>query len=122
MSERRSEREMSSTDQAQNIARSMFPAGVNWKHAVGSIANRMARHGWTWNRCKDIWFADRRIKISADEIEALRTIARVIPKEVTDVSELHGRIERLESLIAGLASEDVESLRTLIDRLRNLDA
>lgn len=31
---------------------------------------------WTYNRVKDIYYADRRARISADEIDALRTITR----------------------------------------------
>jgi hypothetical protein len=31
---------------------------------------------WTYNRVKDVYYADRRIRISADEIDGLRAIAR----------------------------------------------
>lgn len=100
MSEWSSERKrMSSTAEAQSIARGAFAEGVNWKHAVNSLAARLAKSNWTWNRCKDVWFADKRISISADEMDQLRRAAKqqAEEREASDeLRQLRARIERLE--------------------------
>ena len=71
MSEKRSEKsEMSSVEFAQCALRERVSPP-----SVGSVKARL-RHaarslGWSQNRVKDIWYADPRISISADEIRKI---------------------------------------------------
>jgi hypothetical protein len=50
------------------------PAGDTTKAAIFR-AHRVL-NTWTWNRVRDVWHADPRIKVSADELNQLRKLAR----------------------------------------------
>lgn len=58
---------------------------------------------WSFNRVRDLWRPDPRVRIKAREIEQLRALARQRSADaaaVTDLRELRDRIERLEQLLA----------------------
>jgi hypothetical protein len=57
---------------------------------------------WSFNRVRDLWRPDPRIRIKAREIEQLRALARQRSNDaavVTDLRALQHRIERLEQLL-----------------------
>ena len=103
--------ESMSTFQAADLIRRVAdprPSGDSVKAAIGRAARRL---GWSWNRAKDVWYADNRISISADEMRALQTQT----KEAKQDDEIKARIERLESI---LLAKDEAFYRPQIDALR----
>lgn len=102
MSEQHSERNRMSVSEstldAQGIARSMFHPDINWKRAVNALFNVLRKENWTWNRCKDVWFADRRICVSGDELKHLRRAARLQREELEAGDEFRALRERLEKI------------------------
>src|SRR5262249_2999373 len=68
---------MSSTTEASELVRRLAlpaPAGDTTKAAI-SRAHRILKT-WTWNRVRDVWHADPRISVSADELDQLRNLVR----------------------------------------------
>ena len=68
---------MSSTAEASSLVRQLAlpaPAGDTTKFAI-SRAHR-ALKTWTWNRVRDVWHADPRISVSAEELDQLRNLVR----------------------------------------------
>jgi hypothetical protein len=58
---------------------------------------------WTYNRVKDVYYADRRIRISADEIDGLRAIALGKTEAISNSSITEGkRIATLEARVSAL--------------------
>ena len=77
--------------------------------APGSVGDRIERAArklpLSINRVKDIWYADPRIKVSADELLALRKAARVADdrRSLKERRALQARIRELEALVAKLS-------------------
>src|SRR5215470_18089442 len=68
---------MSSTAEASSLVRQLAlpaPAADSTKAAI-SRAHRVLKT-WTWNRVRDVWHADPRIRVSADELDQLRNLVR----------------------------------------------
>lgn len=112
--------ESMSTAVAQELIRKVASPrepGESVKASIGKAARRLS---WTWNRAKDVWYGDGRIKISADELAQLRTKAQT--KEAVG-NDIVARIERLEALMlstdAEFYSEQISHLRSLAGRNRN---
>src|SRR5262249_39750030 len=66
---------MSSTAEASSLVRRLAlpaPAGDTTKAAI-SRAHRVLKT-WTWNRVRDVWHADPRIRASAEELDQLRQL------------------------------------------------
>ena len=103
-----------STDVAQELIRKVASPrepGESVKASIGKAARRLK---WSWNRAKDVWYGDARIKISADELAELR--AKAHQKEAAS-DDIVARIERLEAL---MLSTDAEFYREQIGHLRSL--
>jgi hypothetical protein len=68
---------------------------------------------WTFNRIRDVWRPDPRIRVRAHEIEQLRMAAEVRGGEraLADLRTLQQRIEKLEQLLT--ASNSTSSRRYL---------
>lgn len=66
--------------------------------------NRAARKcGLSFNRAKDIWYADHRISIKADELEKARAAVLTQAQGAKDeISDLKARVEALESVLLSL--------------------
>jgi len=81
--------------------------GEGVKAALRRAHRKLAPHGFSFNRVRDIYHGDPRIKISADEMEALRNArAQTLEREAGDeLREMRRRIEKLESYIANLENE-----------------
>jgi hypothetical protein len=69
------------------------------KAAIGRASRRI---GWSFSRTRAIWYADVRIRLGADELDDLRSKARVRRDERArdPYQVLMERIARLESAIA----------------------
>lgn len=79
------------------------PVGDTTKAAVRRAWRRLET--WTFNRVRDVWNADPRIRVRGDELDELRRIAAARRKEThqkaaaDELSELRARIARLERLL-----------------------
>lgn len=89
--------------------------------SVGSVKARlrttrrvMARRGWTDNRVKDVWYADPRISLTADEIRDIEEITglRYGKQEVRELSHL---ISRADALLDG---PEADFYRPFVDAFR----
>lgn len=114
MSEKRSEKsEMSSVEFAQYALRERLSPP-----SVGSVKARLrhATHklGWSANRVKDVWYADPRISISADEIREIEetTGLHYGREELRSIEELIGRADVL------LMGSDADFHRPFLAALR----
>lgn len=111
---------MSTMEAAQLIRKVAEPRLVDdsVKAAIGRAARRL---NWSFNRAKDVWYADHRIAISASEIDALR--ART--QEAKADADITARIERLEAYMLATDEEfhsaDIDRLRALARRNRDQD-
>ena len=109
MSDIHSERKkkMSSVCEASSLIKQIAeprPVGDTVKAAIGRSLRRLPLKGsWTWNRVKDIWYADHRVSVSADEMNDLRKAARIETQKAArdEYQWLVARIEKLEAIIAG---------------------
>ena len=78
--------------------------------SVKSLLLRVSRKLPTisYGRVRGIWYRDKRLKISADELLELRRIAKIEDEErhaSDEVSALRKRLELLEAKIEALVSE-----------------
>ena len=81
------------------------PAGDTTKCAI-SRAHRILKT-WTWNRVRDVWHGDSRIRVSADELDQLRDLVRRKSRgERTDTTR--GIMERVAAITG-----EVQELREL---------
>lgn len=86
--------------------------------SLGSVKARLRhaarRLGWSHNRVRDAWYADRRISISADEIRTIeeKTGLRYGREELRTLEELIGRADAI------LAHADEDFHRPFLAALR----
>jgi hypothetical protein len=74
MSENTSEKKMSMVCEASGLVR-QIAAPATGKAALLRAYRRLGST-WTYNRVKDVYYADERIRISGEEIDKLRVTAR----------------------------------------------
>ena len=72
---------------------------------VGLLRIAMFLRGWTHNRIKDVYYGDRRIKVSGDELEQARAARRA--KEIWE-AESDPVIKELRSQLAELRAQVAE--------------
>jgi len=114
MSENRLEKsDMSAVEFAQYAVRErVAPASIGSVKARQRHASR--RLGWTPNRVKDVWYADPRIAIGADEIRKIEeaTGLRYGQQELRTIEEL---IIRADALLDG---PEADFFRPFVDAIR----
>ena len=97
---------MSALCEARDLIREIAeprPVGDTSKAAVRRAWRRLET--WTFNRVRDVWNADPRIRVRGDELDELRKVAAARRKEThqkaaaDELSELRARIARLEQLL-----------------------
>jgi hypothetical protein len=103
----RSERSrMSALVEARDLIRELAeprPVGDTAKAAVRRAYQRLET--WTFNRVRDVWNADPRIRVRGDELDELRQAAAARRNKshqkaaADELTELRQRIARLEQLI-----------------------
>lgn len=105
MSETSSERsKMTTIDEASLLVRQIsmpVPPGDSTKAAI-QRAYRALRGTLSRNRVKDLWYADVRVRVTADELLILR--AAVQREETEALGELHlinERLARVEAILSG---------------------
>jgi hypothetical protein len=122
MSDKSSEAKiMSAIAEASHLVRQIAepcPAGDSVKAAMLRACRRVG--SLSFNRVKDIWYADRRVSVSGDELNHLRAIARAKEEAVArdEYQSVIGRIARLE---AALRLADEEFTREEIASLQRKD-
>ncbi len=99
MSENTSEKKMSSVEFAQDALRE-YVAPPSLGSVKTRIRHAMRRLGWSSNRTKDVWYADSRIRLSAEEILKIEetTGLRYGRQELHSIDEL---VSRADALLAG---------------------
>lgn len=115
MSENRLEKsEMSSVDFASTaLKRHIAPKGSaeNVKDRIRLAARRL---GWSFSRTKDVWYADPRVSISAEELRVIEERAGITygRAEVREIDEL---IARADALLVG---PEADFYRPVVDAFR----
>lgn len=127
MSEKLSERSNMSTAEASVLVRQLakpFDVGDSVKCCLRRVSRKLP---WSFNRVKDVWYADARISISAEEMTQLRRAAKLAAEEQEakdDLARIDARLSRLESLLQGIDqefhSETLAALGQSRNRLRGL--
>lgn len=106
--------EMSSVDFASTaLQRYVAPKGSG--HNVKDRITRAARRlGWSVSRTKDVWYADPRVSISAEELRVIEEAAGVKygRAEARTIEEL---ISKADALLAG---PEADFYRPLVDGFR----
>ncbi|NLS03591.1 hypothetical protein HGP14_09495 [Rhizobium sp. P32RR-XVIII] len=124
MSEKQLEKsEMSSVDFASTaLKKHVAPkgSGENVKDRIRIAARRL---GWSFTRTKDVWYADPRVSISAEELRVIEEKAGITyaRAELREVDELIARanefIARADAL---LARPDADRFRPLVNGCKPL--
>jgi hypothetical protein len=113
-------RVMSSTAEASSLLR-RIAAPTEADGSVKAALQRAHRKlsTWSFNRVRDVFHADPRIRISAEEMDQLRAATRA--NEETDARDELLQIQaRLAALEAALNATDEDFHRPQIDALRRL--
>lgn len=86
-------------------------SGQNVKDRIRVAARRL---GWSFSRTKDVWYADPRVSIDADELRAIEELAGVKYGriEVRTIDEL---IAKADALLDG---PEADFYRPLVDGFR----
>lgn len=89
-------------------------AGESMKAVFRRVGRQLK--GWSDSRIRDVWYRDKRVRIRAEEVEQLKSIAAPSGIETGDeLAELRNRISRLERLLevadAPFHSETLAALR-----------
>ena len=103
------EEALNTLEAARNTLRRIAEPAVPGE-SVKSLLLRVSRKLPTisYGRVRGIWYRDKRLKISADELNELRRIAKIEDEErhaSDEVSALRKRLELLEAKIEALVSE-----------------
>jgi len=112
---------MSALAESQSLIRRVAepcPAGDSVKAAIGRAARRLR---WSYTRARAFWYADDRIKVSADEINQLRTAAKQQAAGTVN-HEVLARLEAVENMLRALASrlpQDQDFYGAQADQIRN---
>jgi hypothetical protein len=104
--------------EAQSLIRSLAepcPAGDSVKAGMVRAWRRLP--SWTFNRVIDVWKADPRIAIKADEMDQLRRIAKRREEKAAsnELAELRERLSRLERR---MVQTDPDFFGPSIDQMR----
>jgi hypothetical protein len=120
MSEKLSETKIvSALLQAQECVRAI--AGSEPGDTVMRQLERAARRipFWRWSRVKDAWYAEKRMRVDADELARLRELAAKYGGknhvEAIDAQSLEARLRRIE---AALCLPTQDAYRALVDESR----
>ncbi|KQS79062.1 hypothetical protein ASG25_10780 [Rhizobium sp. Leaf384] len=109
---RRKNPKMSTVEFCQSALRDRIaPAGQgSVKIRIDQAARKL---GWSASRTRDVWYADPRVSISAEELREIEARAGITygREEANDVAKLIGRADAL------LARSETDSNRTLVAAL-----
>jgi len=107
------------TAEASRLLRALAPPadGHNVKSRIASAARKL--RSWSPARVRDVWYGDGRVRLRADEMQALRTAARAVEERAAanELAELRARIARIEAV---LVASDPDFHRPEIDALRDM--
>jgi hypothetical protein len=122
MSDKLTERKiMSASAEASTLLRQIAGKGEpgEYKKEAWARAYRRLAGQWTFNRVKDLWREEPRAKVSAEELNQLRTVAKVTAGPGNDIL---ARLESVEQMLRTLASrlpQDAEFYGAQADQLRD---
>ena len=95
------ERVMSASLEAQSLVRRIAepcPAGDSVKAAIGRAARKLRLN---YARCRAFWYADDRIKVTGDELNQLRAVAKQHTAGA-DTHDVLARLDKLENMVESL--------------------
>ena len=121
--EKRSEPVMSALVEAQSLVRKVaepVPAGDSVKAAIVRASRRLK---WNYNRVKSLWYADERARVSGDELNQLRAVAKQHTAGHADdlMARLEYIEERLRQIDPDFYGSDIASLRRSVGALGSAD-
>lgn len=114
---------MSALVEAQSLLRKVaepVPAGDSVKAAICRASRRLR---WNFNRTKSLWYGDQRAKVSGDELNQLRDVAKqsagggddLLARTAIALETVAARLDRIDPDMFGT---DCAALRDLANRMR----
>jgi hypothetical protein len=104
-------------EEMQAIVRSFTPEGVNWKVRVATAARKL---GLSFSRAKDFYYADRRVRVSAEELQRAKQriegAARGTVQVTVEEESMPDRLARLAASHEAIAREISELRAALASR------
>lgn len=86
--------------------------------SIGSVKSRILyaarKTGWGYNRTRDIWYADARVSIKAEQLIHIEALTG-LEYARQEMRKNEQAIERANALLAG---EDARFIRTMVTALR----
>ena len=115
-SEKSSESEMNALAEANSLVHGAAGPGGSSKERVLRAARALS--GLSFSRVRDLFYADPRCRVRADELDYLRRVSAARQKEAAknEYAELVARIERVEALLRA----DPDFYRPQTDALRQM--
>ena len=87
-------------EEMQELLRKLAGPEGSVKARIGRAARKLST---PFNRVRDLWYADPRTRIRAEELEEARKAARIqIGTALHDIETLQARIESLEATVRAL--------------------
>ncbi|OCJ12493.1 hypothetical protein A6U86_05580 [Rhizobium sp. AC27/96] len=108
--------EMSSVDFASTALKKYIAPKGSAENVKDRIRVAARRLGWSFTRTKDVWYADPRVSISAEELRVIEEKAGITygRAEVREIDEL---IRKADLLLAG---PEADFFRPLVDAFRQM--
>lgn len=117
MSEKASEKsEMSSVEFGSIALRRHISPPASGESVKDRIRLAARRLGWSFTRTKDVWYADPRVSISAEELRVIEEKAGITYAR-TEVRELDELIRKADILLAG---PEADFFRPLVIAFRQM--
>lgn len=88
--------------------------------SIGSVKQRIAYAArelhWSFTRTKDVWYADPKISIKADELCRVEAVSGLIYQTKQEMRKNDDAIERATALLGG---EDADLVSTIVAAVRS---
>ena len=122
MSDKWTERKMNASAEASELLRQIAGKGEpgEYKKEAWNRAYRRLSGQWTFNRVKDLWRQEPRAKVSAEELNQLRSTAK--QAGAGNGNDILARLEHVEQMLRNLEarrSQDEDFYRAHADLIRH---
>lgn len=110
MSDKSSEKDrVSKSIEAHNLLLEVAGPQASVKQVLLAAHRKLAKHDWSFNRVRDVYHKDPRIRIRADELAQLRLLADA--KQQTaghdELQKIRARVARLEQELLRISASNV---------------
>lgn len=90
------------------------------KVAFARVLRRLRGASWTYNRVRDLWRQEPRARVSAEELNELRRVARAKADHDKSIADdLARRVDAIEGVLFALAQQDAEFVGQMLNSLRS---